>query len=207
MAEGIETRINLTKDISQFLNTVVKDPIISRTLKSKIRIALSTNKKDDDKEDKQRSIAYDVLTEAHEFYTEFKRPKKDSEYIELHDLVKSSKVFNETIPEPVRSPELVERLRKLKAEQEQKEYDSMVKNVKVKKRTLGQEIGGEIRTTRQQISTIVNFLLSVGGTFAFGYVSSQYAFSDDMGARIILSIVLATVVALAELYFMARIEI
>lgn len=205
MAEGIETRIKLTKEILNFLNLVVKAPVINRPLKSKIQIALSTVS--DDKGKEQLSIAYDVLTEAHEFYTEFKRPKKESEYIELHDLVKTSKVFNETIPEPVRSPELVERLRKLKRQQEQREYDSMVQNVKPKKRTQFQEIGGEIRSTKKQFSSIASFLLSVGATFAFGYVSSQYAFSEDLAARLIFSIILASVVALAELYFMARVEI
>ena len=83
----------------------------------------------------------------------------------------------------------------------------MVKNVKKKKITLGQEIGGEIRSTKQQFSSIINFLLSVGATFAFGYVASQYAFSDNLGFRILLSIFLASLVAVAELFFMSRHEI
>ena len=200
VALGIETKIVLSSEISAFLNSVLKVGIISRPLKTKIRIALSV-------EDKEKSIPYDVLTEAHEFYSEFKRPKEESEFIDLHDLVKSSRVFVETIPEPVRSPELTKRLKRLQFDQENREYNEMVKNVKSKKMTLGQEVGELVRTTGQQSMSILNFLLSVGATFAFGFVSSQYAFSEDLGLRIIFAIVLATIVALAELYFMARVEI
>ena len=203
-SEGIETRVAMSPEIQGFLQGLFKDQYLDRFIRSKIRIALTPPP---GSSGKIESISYDVLEEIHQFYKNFKAPKNESKFVELRDLVKSSKVYNYNIPEPKRSPELVERLARLKREVEQKEYNSMVKNIKKKNLTLGQEIGGELRSTKQQFSTIINFLLSVGATFAFGYVSSQYAFSDNLGVRIIFSIFLATLVAVAELYFMSRHEI
>jgi len=203
MSDGIETRVTMTPEINKFLQTMYKDRNLDRVLSSKIRIALTPS----GEEQKVCSIAYDVLVDIHQFYSDFKRPKEESDYMELRDLIKSAKVYNYNVPKPARSPELVQRLQNLQKKQEQKEYDSMVKNVRKTQKTLGQELGTELRTSKQQFSSIVNFLLSVGATFAFGYVSSQYAFADDLGHRVIFSIALATIVAIAELYFMSRVEI
>ena len=203
MSDGIETRVTMTPDINKFLQTMYKDKNMDRLLTSKIRIALTPS--GDKKE--VSSIAYDVLVDIHQYYSDFKHPKEESDYVELRDLIKSAKVYNYNVPEPTRSPELIQRLQKLRKNQEQKEYDSMVKNVRKTRKTIGQELGSELRTSKQQFSSIINFLLSVGATFAFGYVSSQYAFADDLGSRVIFSIALATIVAVAELYFMSRVEI
>ena len=34
-----------------------------------------------------------------------------------------------------------------------------------------------VRSTSRQMSSVMNFILSVGGTFVFGYMCSQYAFA------------------------------
>jgi len=192
----------LNEEIEKFLCHLLKDSILNYSLKYKIRIALT---KPNNKE--EHSFAYDILEEAHQFYDEFKRPKEESKYIQLHDLVKSSRIFNETLHEPKRSGELVKRLARLQAQQDQRDYDKMVSNVKRKTVTLGQEIGTVVRTTKQQSMTLINFLISIAATFAFAYVSSKYAFTEDFGYRLIFSIVAATVVGLAELFFMSRYEI
>ena len=200
MAEGVETRVVVSDEIRDFLTKIYADRNLSHSLKCKLRIALSD-------QTEQHSILYDILSEAHQFYSIFKKPKDESDFIELHELVKSSRVFTENIPEPKRSTELIARLAKLKAEQEQKEYNRMVANVKKKRVTIGDDFGAVVRTTKQQIMTVINFIISIVAAFAFGYVSSQCAFSNDFGLRLIFSIVVASVVALAELFFMARFEI
>ena len=198
---GVETKIFLSKEIISFLKTLQNDSNATTALKTKIRIALSQTSSD------KQSVPYEVLTDAHQFYSTFKCSSTNKNFIDLHDLVKTSKIFVENIPEPVRSPELISRLERLSREQNQREYDKMVQNVKTKRENLGQEIGMAIRTTGQQVMSIVNFLLSVVASFAFAYFSSQFAFSGDLGLRVIFSVIVATVVALAELYFMARVEI
>ncbi|KAK2568191.1 Transmembrane protein 199 [Acropora cervicornis] len=93
------------------------------------------------------------------------------------------------------SPELIAHLNKLKAEQEQAEYNRMITNVDRKwNQSDGMHLGQEIRSGRKQLASIVNFLLSVVATFAFGY-------------RVLIGLSMAFAVAIAELYFMARVEI
>uniref|UniRef100_T2M9N9 Transmembrane protein 199 n=1 Tax=Hydra vulgaris TaxID=6087 RepID=T2M9N9_HYDVU len=198
---GVETKIFLSAEIISFLKTILNDSNAATALKAKVRVALSQPNTE------KQSIPYDVLTEAHQFYSTFKCPSTNANFIDLHKLVKTSKIFVENIPEPVRSPELIDRLERLTREQNQREYDKMVKNVRTKTENFSQELGLAIRTTGQQVMSIVNFLLSVIATFAFAYFSSQFAFSGDLGMRIIFSVIVATIVALAELYFMAKVEI
>lgn len=198
--EAVETRIDLSPEIFKFLTKILKNPNIGYSLKMRIRIAL-------DASNNENSLVYDILNESHEFYSKFQSSKSEDAFIELHDLVKTSKVFIRNISEPARSPELVKRLVKLKKQEEQKAYDKMVTNVKTKKLNLGREMGVALRTSSQQTMTIVNFLVSVGAAYAFGYVASQYAFPDNIGVRIIFSLFLAIIVGIADLYFMARTEI
>lgn len=199
--KSVDTRVEMSPDISKFLTSVFKSPIIEYSLKMKIRIALNTTIDD-------RTFSYDVLNEAHEFYSKLQKNPDDKGYIELRDLVKTSRVFNRNISEPVRSPELVKRLNRLKREQEQKEYDQMVTNVvSSKKLNLGKDVGAAYRTAKQQTMSVMNLVISVVAAFMFGNVASQYAFSNNLGARIILGIFMACVVAIADLYFMARVEI
>ncbi|XP_020612591.1 transmembrane protein 199-like isoform X2 [Orbicella faveolata] len=125
----------------------------------------------------------------------------------LHELLAGSEVYVEPLKLPEKSPELVARLKKLKAEQEKAEYDRMVSNVNKKwDQSDGMQFGQEVRSGSKQLASIINFLLSVVGTFVFGYIASQYAF-PSVAVRVIIGIVLAVVVAIAELYFMARVEI
>jgi len=197
--KAVDTRVELTPEITKFLTNVFKSQVIEYSLKMKIRIGLDPN---------ENSVSYDVLSEAHDFYSKFQKKLSSPEYTELRDLVKTSRVFNRNLPEPIRSPELVKRLTRLKKEQEQVVYNKMVTNVtKSKKLNLGQDIGVAYRSVRQQTMSILNLLLSVIAAFMFGYVASQYAFQDNLGYRVILGLFLAIIVAIADLYFMARTEI
>ena len=104
----VETRLNMSPEINDFLTTVFKSPHIERTLKTKLRICLSSS---------DSSLAYNILNEAHMFYCQFCVSEGEEGHVSLHDLVKTSHVFNQTIPPPVRSPQLQLRLNKLKKDQ------------------------------------------------------------------------------------------
>ena len=134
----------------------------------------------------------------------FETLNKAGKVIYLNELMEGSAVYFEPIEEPKKSPELVARLEKLHAKQDQLRYRAMVKNVD--KELLYKDKGErafEVRSTSRQLSTVMNFIFSVGGTFVFGYVCSQYAFTY-IGLRVMFGILLASLVALAELYFMAK---
>ncbi|XP_078366719.1 vacuolar ATPase assembly protein VMA12-like [Oculina patagonica] len=136
-----------------------------------------------------------------------KQATDSSSKMHLHELLIGSEVFVEPLKQPEKSPELIARLKKLKAEQERSEYDKMVSNVDRKwHQSDGMQFGQEVRSGSKQLASVINFLLSIVGTFAFGYIASQYAI-PSIAMRVILGILLAFVVAIAELYFMARVEI
>jgi len=95
----------------------------------------------------------------------------------LHELLTGSEVYVEPLRLPEKSPELLARLKKLKAEQDKAEYDRMVSNVDRKwNQSDGMQLGEEVRSGSKQLATIINFLLSIAATFAFGFIASQYAF-------------------------------
>ena len=134
----------------------------------------------------------------------FETLNKAGKVIYLNELMEGSAVYFEPVKEPKKSPELVARLEKLQAKQDQLRYRTMVKNVD--KELLykdKRERAFEVRSTSRQLSSVINFIFSVAGTFAFGYVCSQYAFTY-VGLRVMFGILLASLVALAELYFMAK---
>jgi len=200
MTEAVETRIDMSPEIFNFLSTVFKDPNIDYSLKMRIRICL-------DASNSGNSLAYDILSEAHDFYSKFQRGEGSENFVTLPELVKSSRVFIHDVEAPVRSPELIQRLEKLKRRHEQKEYNKMVNNVTSKKLNLCREMGAAVRTTKQQTMSILNFLISIFAAYAFGYVVSQYAFAGYYGGRVIFGIFMAVIVGLADLYFMSRMEI
>ncbi|RMX56250.1 hypothetical protein pdam_00011669 [Pocillopora damicornis] len=108
------------------------------------------------------------------------REKHDSDSssnMYLHELLCGSEVYVEPLKLPEKSPELVARLKKLKAKQEKVEYERMVSNIDQKwHQTDGMQFGQEVRSGGKQLSSIINFLLSIIATFTFGYIASQYAF-------------------------------
>ncbi|XP_022789207.1 transmembrane protein 199-like isoform X3 [Stylophora pistillata] len=142
------------------------------------------------------------------FVKDFSIQHKDlSSNMYLHELLCGSEIYVEQLKLPEKSPELIARLKKLKAKQEKVEYDRMVSNINQKwHQTDGMQFGQEVRSGGKQLSSIVNFLLSIIATFTFGYVASQYAF-PSIAVRVIIGVLLAFIVAVAELYFMARVEI
>ena len=56
-----------------------------------------------------------------------------------------------------------------------------------------------------QLVEVASFLLSIFAGFAFGFVGINYMIGPlDFGLRAVLGVVIALIVAIAELYFLAR---
>jgi len=136
------------------------------------------------------------------------RKKYDPEKFKyLHEFLEGSHIYEKPIREKPKSPELLKRLEKLKEELEEKKYNEMVKNVsQAKNKSLGSEFGAEVRSTSKQFMSVINFVLTIFGSAVFAYYAAEFAW-NDFGKRIIFSVIVGTVVALAELYFLARTEI
>ncbi|XP_028394138.1 transmembrane protein 199-like isoform X2 [Dendronephthya gigantea] len=107
----------------------------------------------------------------------FETLKKAGKVIYLNELMEGSGLYIEPIHEAKKSPELVARLEKLQAKQNELRYRAMVKNVD--KELLHKEkkaVGLEIRSTSRQLTSV----------------------------RVMFGLILACAVAVAELYFMAK---
>ncbi|XP_019641139.1 PREDICTED: transmembrane protein 199-like [Branchiostoma belcheri] len=55
------------------------------------------------------------------------------------------------------------------------------------------------------LMALINFMVSVAAAFTFGYVGSEYAFGASVTLRVMTGIILATMVAMADIYFMAKV--
>ncbi|CAM1325626.1 Uncharacterised protein g9010 [Pycnogonum litorale] len=109
---------------------------------------------------------------------------------------------------PPRNPELEARIQKLKNKQASREYKEMTKNVDATVSTSEiAHIRSESKAIRNQLISMLNFSLSVAGSFAFVYKAVEYSLPEpNIPAQILLSMITATVVAMAELYFFITYE-
>lgn len=124
----------------------------------------------------------------------------------LHDLLENSEVIlpkNEEIP---RNEELEKRCQKLKAEQQNWEYQNMTKNVDGFRRRLPEDtIGYQLKMMNTHLIAVFQFIVSVLTGFAFGFIGIELLIGTlDFGFRLLLGVVCALVIALAELYFLAK---
>nr|CAH7733804.1 unnamed protein product [Callosobruchus chinensis] len=132
--------------------------------------------------------------------------KSQEEKIYLHELLEGSQIIlpkNKLIP---RSKELEKRCQKLKAEQDNRVYHEMTKNVdNVKKRYPEDSIGYQLKQMNKNLVAIFQFILSVAAGFAFGFIGVELITGSlDFGFRLLLGIICALTIALAELYFLAK---
>jgi uncharacterized membrane protein len=61
-----------------------------------------------------------------------------------------------------------------------------------------------VKQINKQLIAIVQFIFSVLAAFAFGFIGVEYIVGNlDFGFRLLLGIICALIVALAEIYFLA----
>ncbi|XP_015909374.1 transmembrane protein 199 [Parasteatoda tepidariorum] len=122
----------------------------------------------------------------------------------VHEILEKCDLQFYLPPPPPRSPELEERITRLKAEQSNAEYNSMVRNLSKPQRN-NVSFRDDIRSVTSQIAAIVNFMFAVVGSFFFAYKAVEYALPEpNIPAQVMMGIITSTVVALADLYFLLR---
>lgn len=134
------------------------------------------------------------------------RNKQTDNKLYLHDLIKDC-VIN--LPKNVKVPrnqELEKRCQKLKIQQQNKEYNSMTKNVdSVRKKLPEDTIAFQLKQMNRHLIAVFQFIVSILAGFAFGFIGVELIIGNlDFGFRLLLGIVCALVIALAELYFLAK---
>nr|XP_022911600.1 transmembrane protein 199-like [Onthophagus taurus] len=132
--------------------------------------------------------------------------KKHDNKIYLHELLETSQIVlprNNFIP---RNPDLEKRCNMLKIQQENMRYKSMTKNVdSVRNCHPDDSIAFQVKQLNRQLIAVTQVMFSVLAGFAFGFIGLEYMLGNlHLGFRLLLGIICALVIALAELYFLAK---
>jgi len=124
----------------------------------------------------------------------------------LHEMLSDCEINLPEPTEPPRNPALEARIRKLKAEQEEREYRSMTKNVDNLRYKLPEDtISFQLKQINRQLIAVLQFIFSVAAGFAFGFVGIELILGNlDFGFRLLLGVMCALIIALAEIYFLAK---
>ncbi|XP_034664683.1 transmembrane protein 199 [Drosophila subobscura] len=124
----------------------------------------------------------------------------------LFELIESSDLVlpeNEMKP---RNPELEARCERLRAEQHNREYHKMTKNVDAGLKHYPEDtIAYQIKSLNKQIIAVLQFVFSVAAGFTFGFFGVNLMVGPlPFGFRILLGVIVALIIALAEMYFLAK---
>ena len=62
-----------------------------------------------------------------------------------------------------------------------------------------------VKMMNRQLIAVLQFIMSVGAGFAFGFIGVEYMVGElDFGFRLLLGVICALIIALAEMYFLAK---
>ncbi|XP_077496841.1 vacuolar ATPase assembly protein VMA12 [Amblyomma americanum] len=136
------------------------------------------------------------------------RASAGSAPVYLHKLLEGSEVCYPSPVTPPRNPELEARVQKLRAQQQNREYNRMTSDVDVCRSgsTPLSSLGAEVRQVKQQTWALVNLLVTVAGTFAFFYKAVEYSLpAPHVALQVLVGLFASIVVAVAELYFLIKV--
>ncbi|XP_049543982.1 uncharacterized protein LOC125956295 [Anopheles darlingi] len=132
--------------------------------------------------------------------------KTDSTVPFLHVLLAGCPLVLPENPVQERNPVLEARCQLLRKQQEERDYNRMTKNVdSIRKHMPEETIGYQVKQINRHLIAVAQFLFSVAAGFAFGFVGIGLIVGQmDFGVRLLLGIVIALIIALAEIYFLAK---
>jgi len=131
----------------------------------------------------------------------------DAEFnVYLHELLSGSRLVLPKNEIKERNPELEARCVRLRLEQEARMYNAMTKNVDSSRTKLPEDtISYQIKQINRQLIAVAQFIFSIAAGFAFGFIGVELMIGDlDFGFRLLLGILCALIIALAEIYFLAK---
>jgi hypothetical protein len=138
-------------------------------------------------------------------YDAYKLSDKENYF---HEILTGCDLFVPSYSEPERNPELNERVERLKAQQANREYDEMTKNVSSNRLHSNQSTNSfipDMKSVQGQLITIANVFLTIGAAFVFGYKAIEYsAGTKNFILQISFGLFCAFLVAIADLYFLFK---
>ncbi|XP_065094907.1 transmembrane protein 199-like [Ochlerotatus camptorhynchus] len=132
--------------------------------------------------------------------------KGDPDVPYLHELMEDCEMVLPKNEIQERNPELEARCQKLRKQQEAKEYQAMTRNVDNVRTLMPQDtIAYQMKQINRQLIAVAQFIFSVAAGFAFGFIGIELIIGQlDFGFRLLLGIMIALIIALAEIYFLAK---
>ncbi|XP_047348530.1 transmembrane protein 199 [Vespa velutina] len=131
--------------------------------------------------------------------------KTTDKKVYLHEILEDVDVILPTPKITPRNPELEARIQKLTAQQNAREYKAMTKSIDSTRKDLPEDtLAYQMKQINKQLIAVAQFIFSVLAGFAFGFVGVELIVGNlDFGFRLLLGIICALVIALAEIYFLA----
>ncbi|XP_026463996.1 uncharacterized protein LOC113366582, partial [Ctenocephalides felis] len=195
----------LSQDI-EVLNKIKKEYSQKNDIKSDKKPKEEETKPEILNNDKHKHIYLDL--KDLDFILDYivKRNASSTDKIYLHELLAKSTIVlpqNEVIK---RNPILEARCEKLRAEQEARHYRSITKNVDNQRKHEPEEtIAYQISQMNRQMIAVLQFIFSVAAGFVFGFIGLELMFGElDFGFRLLMGIMCALIIAIAEIYFLAK---
>ncbi|XP_053974089.1 transmembrane protein 199 [Hylaeus anthracinus] len=148
-------------------------------------------------------LKLDDIRWLNSYLEEHRKTKLENVY--LHELLEQADIQLPTPKITPRNPDLEARIQKLKAQQDAREYRAMTKGVDSVRRKLPEDtISFQMKQINKQLIAVAQFVFSVLAGFAFGFIGVELIVGSlDFGFRLLLGIICALIIALAEIYFLA----
>ncbi|XP_012267632.2 transmembrane protein 199 [Athalia rosae] len=165
---------------------------------------ISTLKKSTKKQRANVILKLEDILWLNNYLKEYRKTSEEKVY--LHEFLETSKV-NLPVPEITpRNPELEARIQKLIMQQNDREYRAMTKSVDAVRKKLPEDtLAYQMKEMNKQLIAIAQFVFSVLAGFVFGFIGVELIIGGlDFGFRLLLGIMCALIIALAEIYFLAK---
>lgn len=152
----------------------------------------------------KKLLSFDMLLKVHKQLKSHCLPEYKS--VHICDLLDGSSIVFPRDNPPAKNPELVARLDKIRASIENNDYQKMVGNVEIqakKQMHNAENLRIDLQATHRQLWVVVNFFLTVIGSFVFGFYAAYFAGMSTTGCTL-TGFTFAMAVFLADLYFIAK---
>ncbi|KAI5639754.1 organelle biogenesis, muted-like protein domain-containing protein [Phthorimaea operculella] len=140
----------------------------------------------------------------YEYLEKIRKTEKDVPY--LHELFEGTEIDTPRNSVLKRNPVLEARCVKLRSQQEAREYRKMTRGVdNVRIRFPDDTIAYQLKQINRQLIAIGQFIISIFAGFLFGFKGVEWMIGPmDFGFRLLLGVMCALIIALAEIYFLAK---
>ncbi|XP_030369226.1 transmembrane protein 199 [Scaptodrosophila lebanonensis] len=186
---------------------VIDDPLIAKSDSEATEEDETPEEDQDQRQQPKGPTSFLYLSDLHwlnTFMSELR--SKNICNVFLYQIIESSELIlpeNELKP---RNPELEARCQRLREEQQNREYHKMTKNVDAGLKHYPEDtIAYQMKSINKQIIAVAQFIFSVAAGFVFGFLGINLIVGGlPFGFRLLLGVICALVIALAEMYFLAK---